>query len=119
MTKPFSYALALLQGGALNTEAGDVLASVVKAVDETGKAGRVTITIDIVKAGAALAVTGKVTDKTPEEKATPDMYWPTVEGHLSLQNPNQRNLEFEAVPNTKPAVEHIDKSTGEIVRVAG
>lgn len=117
MSKPITDVLRMLQGGAFNSECGDRMAEIVKGVDETGKAGRLTITIDVKKAGAAVSVLAKVTDKTPEEQADADLYWPTVEGNLSLQNPAQRNLPLEQVPATARQIEQIDPDSGEITRV--
>lgn len=117
MSKPITDVLRMLQGGAFIVECGERMAEIVKGVDETGKAGRLTITIDVKKAGAAVSVLAKVTDKTPEEQPDADLYWPTVEGNLSLQNPAQRQLNLEPVAATTKTVEHIDTSTGEITRV--
>jgi hypothetical protein len=97
MSKPLSATLQLLQEGGLNVRAGDLLAGIVKAVEETGKPGKLTLTIDIKKVGAALSVAADVTDKTPVEKPAPDMLWGTVEGNLSESNPNQRKLDLQPV----------------------
>jgi hypothetical protein len=51
MSKPITYTLSLLQGGAFNDKCGAMLAEVVKGVAETGKAGKLTITIDAKMAG--------------------------------------------------------------------
>lgn len=115
MPKPLSYALGLLKSGTLDAEAGELLAGVIKAVDETGKPGKLTLTIAVARQGAALSVLGVVTDKTPEEKPLPDLFWATPEGHLSLQNPNQRNLDLQVVGDKRPeAVNTVDPLTGEI-----
>ena len=115
MAKPLAYALSMLKNGALNQEAGDLLAGIVKAVEETGKPGKLTLTIAVARQGAALSVLGIVTDKTPEERPLPDLFWSTVEGHLTQENPNQRRLDLQVVPEKRPeAVQHIDPSTGEI-----
>lgn len=97
MAKPITDTLRLLQGGAFNQECGEKFAEMLKGVEETGKAGKLTITIDVKKAGGAVSVVSKVTDKTPEEIADADLFWATVEGNLSLQNPNQRNLDLQPV----------------------
>lgn len=120
MAKPLTYAMGLLKNGALNIEAGEMLATMIRAVEETGKPGRLTLTIDVARQGAALSVLGRVTDKTPEEKPLPDLFWSTVEGHLTLQNPNQRSLDLQVVPEKRPeAVQSIDPSTREIMSAAG
>jgi len=102
--RPITDTLRLLQGGTFLDQCSEAMSNIVKGVDETGKAGKLTITLDVKKAGGAVSVLAKVTDKTPEEAPDADLFWPTVEGNLSLQNPNQRSL----------ALEVVDQSTGEI-----
>lgn len=118
MSKPITDTLRMLQGGAFNVECGERLAEMVKGVDETGKAGRLTMTIDIKKVGGAVQVLARVTDKTPEESPDADMFWPTVEGNLSVNNPAQRELELREVKEPKSPPRDIDPESGEI-RSAG
>ena len=101
MTKPLTDTLRMLQGGAFNSQCGDKLAEIVKAVDETGKPGRLTITINLKRAGGAMQVLARFSDKTPEEIPDADMFWPTVEGNLSIDNPAQRKLDLQPVPSTE------------------
>lgn len=89
--------LSTLQGGTFADTCTDELKQLVKGVEDTGKAGKLTITLDFKKAGGALSIDAKVTSKTPEQKADPDLLWATVEGNLSLQNPSQRNLDLQEV----------------------
>lgn len=96
--KPLSHTIALLQGGAFNHRAGELLAEIVKGVEETEKAGKLTITIDVKKAGGAVAIVAKATDKTPEESPPTDLFWSTPEGNLTEQNPNQRRLDLQPAP---------------------
>jgi hypothetical protein len=113
--RPITDTLRLLQGGAFLEQCSEALSGIVKAVDETGKAGKLTITIDIKKAGGAVSVLAQVSDKTPEEAPDADLFWPTVEGNLSLQNPNQRNLDLQQVNHSRPPVVNtVDMDTGEI-----
>lgn len=116
MARPITDTLRLLQGGIFLDQCSDKLAEIVKGVDETGKAGKLTITLDMKKAGGALSITAKVTNKVPEQKADEDLLWPTVEGNLSLDNPNQRKLDLRVAPS-QPAAElrHVDPATGEIM----
>lgn len=95
MSKPITHTLALLQGGTFADKCGADLAAMVKAVDETGKAGKLTITLDVKKAGGAVQVLAKCTNKTPEEQADADLFWATVEGNLALENPAQRKLDLQ------------------------
>lgn len=99
--RPITDTLRLLHGGVFIDECSEKLAEVVRSVDETGKAGKLTITLDLKKSGGALAIAAKVTNKAPEQKADEDLMWPTVEGNLSLDNPAQRKLDLKPVDNPK------------------
>lgn len=112
--RPITDTLRMLQGGVFLDLCSTTLAQVVKGVDETGKAGKVTITLDVTKSGGAVALLAKVTDKTPEPKADADLFWPTVEGNLSLENPNQRKLDLRVAEPKKVEVRNVDMETGEI-----
>lgn len=112
--RPITDTLRLLQGGTFLDLCSEALAGIVKGVDETGKAGKLTITLDVKKAGGACSVLAKVTDKTPEEQPDADLFWPTVEGNLSLQNPNQRSLDLKTVDARSAEVRSVDPETGEI-----
>ncbi len=112
--RPIQETLARLQGGLFLSECSDKLAECVRGVDETGKAGKLTITLDLKKSAGAIEIVAKVTNKTPEPRPDSDLLWPTVEGNLSLDNPNQRKLDLR-VADSKPAeIRTIDMSTGEI-----
>lgn len=66
MAKPISETLRLFQGGDFNIKAGELFASVLRGVEDTGKAGKLTITLDVKQQNGAVAVLAKVTDKTLE-----------------------------------------------------
>lgn len=102
--KPITGTLALLHGGAFIDECSEKLAEAVKACDETGKAGKLVITLDLKKSGGAMQIDAKVTNKVPEVKADADLLWPTVEGNLSLENPAQRKLDLRVAPSVPAEV---------------
>lgn len=101
MPKSFTDTIRMLRGGEFADDCTAVLADVVKSVDETGKAGKVTITLDLKKTGGAIAIVAKVTDKTPEVAPDADLLWATVEGSLSYDNPNQQKLDLQPVAGTE------------------
>ncbi len=105
--RPITETLARLQSGMFLDDCSEKLAEVVKSVEGTGKAGRLTITLDLKKSAGALAIVAKCTNKTPEAPPDADLLWATVEGNLTPQNPNQRSLQFGEV----------DKSTGQVMPV--
>lgn len=102
--RPITDTLRTLQGGAFLGSCSDKLAEVVKEVEETGKAGKLTITLDLKKAGGAIAILAKVTNKVPEQRPDEDLMWATVEGNLSLDNPNQRKLDLQFVDTAPRAI---------------
>jgi hypothetical protein len=106
--KPISDTLRLLHGGLFLDECSHTLADAVKAVDETGKPAKVTITLELKKVHGALSVSSNVTSKTPEPKPDADMFWPTVEGNLSQQNPNQRSLDLRSVDTDAGEIRMVD-----------
>jgi len=95
--KPITDTLRLLDGGAFIDLASAKLAEAVRAVEETGKAGKVTITIDLKRSSSAIEVTPRVTCKVPEPKPDSTLLWATVEGNLTPANPNQQSLELRPV----------------------
>lgn len=108
MAKPISETLKLFQGGQFNIQAGDLLANILRGVEDTGKAGKLTITLEVKSQNGAVAVLAKVTDKTPEKAPDADLFWSTPDGNLSVQNPAQRQLDLKQV----------EMSTGEIRSVS-
>lgn len=104
MAKPISETLKMFQGGDFNVKAGELFAAVLRGVEDTGKAGKLTITLDVKQQNGAVSVLAKVTDKTPEALPDADLYWTTPDGNLTLRNPAQRDLDLRQV----------DHSTGEI-----
>ena len=112
--RPITDTLRLLQGGLFLDNCSDQLADLVKSVDETGRAGKLTITLDLKKSSGAIEITAKVTNKTPEPKADGDLLWATVEGNLSLDNPNQRKLDLQVAPSGPREIRQVEPNTGEI-----
>lgn len=106
--------LRMLQQGAFEAECTEKLNALVRSVEDTGKPGQLAIVIKFKKTGAALSVASKVTDKAPEKEPDPDMFWATVEGALSLQNPAQQNLDLRVAAVVKGEVRVVDQETGEI-----
>lgn len=104
MPRPITETLRILQGGTFLETCSDKLAELVKAVDETGKNGSLTIKLDLKRAGGAIQINAKCDAKTPEQKPDADMLWATVEGNLSVDNPAQRKLDLKQVEQPRVAV---------------
>jgi hypothetical protein len=98
MIRPITDTLRHLEAGCLIDEASEKLSELVLAVDSTGKAGSITITLKLRKATAgALAVTGSVTVKKPAEPAIESLLFATPEGNLLTEDPRQAKLELKPV----------------------
>ena len=106
MIRPISDVLRHLGAGCLMDEASEKMSDLVKAVDQTGKAGKITITIKLRKATAgALAVTGDVTVKKPAEQPMESLMFATPEGNLLTEDPRQNKLDLKPVAVDKPALQ--------------
>lgn len=97
-TRPITDTLRLLDGGTFIDAASEELANLVKSVDQTGKAGKLSMTLEVKKvSGGAISITPAVKASVPAPKPDSTLLWPTVEGNLSPQNPNQRSLDLRDV----------------------
>lgn len=114
MAKPITDTLRLLQGGLFVEQCSELFAQVVRQVEDTGKAGKLTITLDLKKVSGAIGVLAKVTDKTPEKAPDSELFYATAEGNLSRDNPNQRKLDLRPVAEPARELRNVDQATGEI-----
>ncbi len=97
--KPITETLRHVRCGQLLDEASEALAEVVKAVDITGKSGKVTIELQVKKLSrsGALEIVDKVTHKIPTEAPVTTMMYPTPEGNLITEDPRQQKLDLKTV----------------------
>lgn len=83
---------------ALLDVAGEKLSALVKAVSETGKAGTLTLKIDVKPSTAgAQAVRGDINLKLPKTNPAESLLFPTPEGNLLEDDPRQTKLELKKV----------------------
>jgi molybdopterin converting factor small subunit len=108
MARPFFETLRELRGGATLEELTSALAELVQAVRASDKAGELILKLRVrpPRKGTAtyLTVEDIVTVKKPVMDRGDTVFFPTVEGGLSRQDPNQGRLDLRGV----------DTSTGEI-----
>lgn len=82
--------------------AGDEFSKVINSVVSTGKAGSITMKIDIKPSTAgALAVKAVVSTKIPKGLPPESLLWPTPEGNLIAEDPRQTKLDLKPV-ETEP-----------------
>lgn len=92
--RPFTDTLRTIRSGLCVEELATALQSVVLAVSETGKAGQLTLTIDVkpMNAAGALVITDTIKTKLPVEKSAGTVLWATPEGNLQVNHPRQDSL---------------------------
>lgn len=125
MSKPITQVLAKLQNGLFVDKCTDLFTEVLRNVELTGKAGKLTITLDVKKVNALVSILAKVTDKTPEAVPDADMFYLTDDIELSVDNPKQRKLDLRVADSPREVRggdqarqvrgDAIDPSTGEIL----
>ncbi|OZI23598.1 hypothetical protein CAL26_09155 [Bordetella genomosp. 9] len=97
--------LGHLRAGCLLADLQSSLASVVQAVDATGKAGKLTLQLTIrkVSRSGALEILDKITTVEPEEAPLTTLMYPTPEGRLSPSDPRQQALDLKQLPQAGSA----------------
>lgn len=100
-TTPFNQQLVYLNKGTLNEELTEVLAEVVKAVRETGKAGSLTLTLKVAMFSKAnedvVKISPVVTSKVPEGERAETIMYSTADGDLLRDDPNTVRTELKQV----------------------
>ena len=97
--RPIVDAFRHLRGGLMLDEAGEGLAEVVRAVEETGRGGKLIIELSIKPAGktGALSITDKITAKVPQGERLDTLMYATPEGNLVTEHPKQNKLDLKSV----------------------
>lgn len=93
MTKPFTDVLRDLRFGAAVDEISAEFAKLVQAVETTGKAGELTLTLKLKPSTAgSIEVTDDVKAKLPALAKGSSLFFATVEGNLVRNDPRQQPL---------------------------
>lgn len=109
MTKPFTDTLAQLKYGHLNDELATELQELVKICGDTGKAGKLTLTITLKPGkGGQMEVFDDIAVKAPKAERSSTLMFASVENALQREDPRQTSLDGMRV---------VDMSTGELRRV--
>ena len=92
--RPFTDTLRTIRSGLCEDELGTEMQKLVLAVSETGKAGKITLTIEVkpMNAAGALVLTDTIKTTLPVEKSSGTVLWATPEGNLQLNHPKQTDL---------------------------
>ena len=93
--KAFITMLQAINRGMLLHDIDDAMRELVCAIQEQGKKGTLTLTIDMQpdkQAPDVMRITPKVKIKKPEPPAGVALFWPSADGRLERHDPKQRQL---------------------------
>lgn len=100
--RPITDTIRHIGGGVFIDTASDKLAELVSAVDQSGKSGKLDLSITIKKAtrGGAMHISGTVKlSKPATEEPMECMLFATPEGNLVPDDPKQKKLDLRSVPD--------------------
>ena len=113
--RPITDTLRQMRQGVFVDEASEAFAELVKQVTEHGKAGKLTIEINIKPVGkknAAVSVTGKCVVKAPQDAPDETLMFPTPEGNLLTEDPRQQKLDLKIAEAPSAAAIPLKTATG-------
>ena len=99
MTKPITDTMHHIGGGFFISTASDKMAELVQKVNESGKSGKIELTISVKKQtkSGAMHITGKVKATMPAEEPMETLLFATEDGGLTPNNPYQHDLDLKVV----------------------
>ena len=97
-TKPFAAWLQDHRNGRVHAELTSGLMALTEQVKATGKAGSISLTINLRPEGRMVIATDRVTLKLPEDAREPAMYFADGSYNLVREDPEQQRLPLREVP---------------------
>ena len=119
--RPATDILRDIAAGELVENLGDAIRTVNAAVDVAGKAGSITLVINLKPAGrgtGATEVTYDVRTKEPRLARAASIMWGTPEGDLLAQDPRQQRLDLRTVDAPPNAVREVADTPATALRTA-
>lgn len=107
-SKAFALLLQELRDGKTHTELSIGMDELIAAVAVTGKAGSITLKIDVKPATKGsevdkVMIIDKITSTLPKPERGTDFYWLTSDNELSRNHPKQTSLDLREAPAGKPS----------------
>ncbi len=107
-TKAFAILLQELRDGKTHIELTNGITELLSAVAVTGKAGSITLKIDVKPASKGsevdkVMIIDKITTTLPKPERGSDFYWLTDDNELSRNHPKQSSLDLREAPTAKPS----------------
>ena len=110
MSKPITDTMHHIGNGFFISTASDKFQELVKKVNESGKAGRIDLTINVKKLlkSGAMQITGKVKATMPAEEPMETVLFATEDGALTPDNPVQQKLDLRVVAEQKQELKTLE-----------
>jgi len=117
----FHNTLDLIRYGELSDELDDKFAQLVQKVEDTGKAGEITLKIKVKKGSAnQLEITDNVSVKLPQPARASTLVFALPEGGVTRTDPRQASIDFAIkapLISSKPATVVADEPVKQAVKV--
>ena len=112
MSKPITDTMHHIGGGFFISSASDKMAELVQKVNESGKSGKIDLTITVKKQtkSGAMHITGKVKATMPAEEPMETLLFATDDGSLTPNNPHQQNLNLTVVAEDNKPLRQINEA---------
>jgi len=110
MSKPITDTMHHIGNGFFISSASDKLQELVKKVNESGKSGKIDLTITVKKQtkSGAMHITGKVKATMPADEPMETLLFATDDGGLSADNPHQQKLNLTVIDENKQPLKTIE-----------
>lgn len=110
MSKPITDTMHHIGNGFFISSASDKLSELVQKVNETGKAGKIDLTINVKKLvkNGAMQITGKVKATMPADEPMETILFATEDGGLSPDNPHQQKLNLTVIDDALKPLKTIE-----------
>lgn len=110
MSKPITDTMHHIGNGFFISSASDKLSELVQKVNETGKAGKIDLTINVKKLvkNGAMQITGKVKATMPADEPMETILFATEDGGLSPDNPHQQKLNLTVIDESPKSLKTIE-----------
>lgn len=110
MSKPITDTMHHIGNGFFISSASDEFQKLVQKVNESGKTGKIDLTITVKKMlkNGAMHITGKVKTTLPPADPLETVMFATDDGALQLDHPNQTKLDLKLVEEQKQPIKTIE-----------
>lgn len=110
MTKPITDTMHHIGNGFFINTASEKMQDLVKKVNESGKSGKIDLSITVKKQtrSGAMHITGKIKATMPADDPMETLLFATDDGGLSADNPHQQKLNLTVIDEVKKPLKTIE-----------